>query len=49
MLELRDLLLKVIINYVVTNANYYCKRFIVSSNSRQAYLGNKKYAKDTGK
>jgi len=41
-------LLKVIINYVVTNANCYCKRFIVSPNSGRAYLGNKKYAKDTG-
>ena len=49
MLELRDLLLKVIINYIITNANYYYKRFIVSSKSRQAYLENKKYAKDTGK
>ena len=49
MLELRDLLLKVIINYVITNANYYYKRFIVSSKSRQVYLENKKYAKDIGK
>lgn len=49
MLELRDLLLKVVINYVVTNANCYYKRFVVSSKSRQAYLENKKYAKDIGK
>ena len=49
MLELRDLLLKVVINYVVTNANCYYKRFVVSPKSGRAYLGNKKYAKDTGK
>ena len=45
----RDLLLKVVINYVVTNTNYYYKRFVVSPKGGRAYLGNKKYAKDTGK
>ena len=49
MLELRDLLLKVVINYVVTNANCYYKRFIVSSKSGRAYLENKKYVKDIDK
>ena len=47
--EPRDPLLKVVINYVVTNANYYCKRFIVSPKGGRAHPENKKYAKDTGK
>ena len=48
MLELRDLLLKVVINYVVTDADCYYKRFVVGLDSGRAYLGNKKYVKDTG-
>ena len=46
--ELRDPLLKVVINYVVTNADCYCKRFVVGPEGGRAHPGNKKYAKDTG-
>lgn len=46
--EPRDPLLKVVINYVVTDANCYCKRFVVGPEGGRAHPGNKKYAKDTG-
>ena len=46
--EPRDPLLKVVINYVVTDADCYCKRFVVGPEGGRAHPGNKKYAKDTG-
>src|ERR1051325_10113707 len=46
--EPRDPLLKVVINYVVTDADCYCKRFVVGPEGGRAHPENKKYAKDTG-